>query len=53
MKIKNVATNLSNVKSKVDKLNVGKLVPAPVDLTKLRYVVKSDAIIKKIYIMLR
>ena len=32
-KLKNAATNLSNLKSKVDKLVVDKLVPAPVDLS--------------------
>ena len=31
--MKNVPTNLSNLKSKVDKLDVDKLVPAPVDLS--------------------
>ena len=38
--------NLSNLKSKVDKLDVGKLVHIPVDLTKLSYVVKNDVIKK-------
>ena len=33
-KLKNVPTNLSNLKSKVDKLDVNKLVPFPVDLSK-------------------
>ena len=45
---KNVATALSNLISKVDKLDVDKLVPVPVDLSKLsdlvkKYVVKKDA----------
>ena len=31
--MKNVPTNLSNLKSKVDKLDVDKLVPALVDLS--------------------
>ena len=31
--MKNVPTNLSNLKSKVGKLDVDKLVPAPVDLS--------------------
>ena len=41
--------NLSNLKSKVDKLDVGKLVHIPVDLTKLSYVVKHDVIKKDEY----
>ena len=35
-------TNLSNLKSKVDKLDIDKLVPVPVDLSKLNDVVKTD-----------
>ena len=31
-KLKNVATNLNNLKSKVDKLDVDKLVPVPVKM---------------------
>ena len=46
-KLKNVPTNLNNLKSKVDKLNVDKLVPIPVDLSKLSDVVKSDVIKKR------
>ena len=38
--MKNVPSNLSNMKSKVDKLDVDKLVPVPVDFTKLSDVVK-------------
>ena len=46
-KLKNVSINLSNLKSKVNKSDVGKLVPVPVDLSKLydvvkNYVVKKD-----------
>ena len=37
------------MKAKVDKLDVHKLVPVPVDLSKLRDVVKND-IAKKRYI---
>ena len=33
-KLKKVPTNLSNLKSKVDKLEAGKLLPVPVDLVK-------------------
>ena len=40
------------MKSKVDKLDVDKLVPVPVDLSKLSYAVKSD-VVKNMYIMLR
>ena len=36
-KLKNVPSNLSNLKSKVDKLDVNKLVPFSVDLSKLKY----------------
>ena len=39
------------MKSKVDKLDVHKLVAAPVDLSKLSDVVKN--VVKKMYIMLR
>ena len=40
------------MKSKVDKLDVDKLVPIPVDLSKLSDVVKM-MLLKKMYIMLR
>ena len=40
------------MESKVDNLDVDKLVPVPVDLSKLSDVVKNDAV-KKMYIMLR
>ena len=40
--MKNVPTNLCNLKSKVDKLDVNKLAPFPVDLSKLSDVVKND-----------
>ena len=39
LKLKNVPTNLSNLKSKVDKLNLDELVPVPVDLCKLSDIV--------------
>ena len=35
-------TNLASLKTKVDKLVIGKLAPVPVDLSKLSDVVKSD-----------
>ena len=40
------------MKSKVDKLDVDKLVPVPVDLSELSDAVKSD-VVKNMYIMLR
>ena len=39
--MKNVPTNLSNLKGKVDKWEVDKLVPVPVDLSKLSDVVRN------------
>ena len=45
-------TNLSNLKSKIVKLDVNKLVPVVVDLNKLSNVVKND-VVKKMYITLR
>ena len=39
--LKNVTTNLSNFKSKIDKLDVDKLVLVPIDLSKLSNVVKN------------
>ena len=47
----NVRSYLSNFKSKADKLDVDKLVPAPIDLSELIDVVKND-IVKKMYILL-
>ena len=40
-------TNLANLKTEVDKLDINKLVPVPVDLSKLSDVVKND-VVKKI-----
>ena len=42
-------TNLANLKTEVDKLDIDKLVPAPTDLTKLSNVVKNDVIKKTDY----
>ena len=42
-------TNLSNFKSKADKLNVDKLKPVPIDLRKRSDVVKNDIIKKDVY----
>ena len=44
--MKNIQTYLSNFKSKVDKVDVGKLVPVPVDLSKLSDVVKNNVVKK-------
>ena len=37
-------TNLANLKAEVDKLDIDKLVPVPVDLNKLSDVVKNDVV---------
>ena len=47
--MKNVPTNSSNFKSKVDKIDVDKLVSIPVDLNKLSDVVKSGVVKKDTY----
>ena len=39
-------TNLTNLKTEVDKLGIEKLVPVPTDLSKLSNVVKNDVIKK-------
>ena len=49
MYLKNVPTNLSNLKSKLDELDVDKLAPIPVDLSKLIDVVKNDVVKKDVY----
>ena len=41
-------TNLPNLKTEVDKLDIGKLAPVPVDLIKLSDVVKNDVVKKKL-----
>ena len=48
-KLKNVQTSLSNLKSKVDQLDVNNLVRIPFDLSNLRDVVKSDIVRKDVY----
>ena len=50
--MRNIPTSLSNLKSKVDKLDVDKLVYVPIDLSKLSDVVKLVSL-KKMFIMLR
>ena len=39
-------TNLANLKTEVDKLDIDKLVPVPVDLSKLSDLVKNDVVKK-------
>ena len=39
-------TNLASWKTEVDRLDIDKLVPVPVDLSKLSYVVKNDVVKK-------
>ena len=45
----NIPIHISNLKSKVDKLDVDKQVLVPVDLSKLSDVVKNDAAKKDFY----
>ena len=42
-------TNLANLKTEVDKLDIDKLKPVPTDLSKLNNVVKNDVVKKDIY----
>ena len=42
-------TNLASLKTEVDKLDIDKLVPVPVDLSKLSDVVKNDVVKKTEY----
>ena len=42
-------TNLASWKTEVDKLNIDKLVPVPVDLSKLSDVIKNDVVKKTDY----
>ena len=37
-------TNLATLKTEVDKLDIDKLVPVPIDLSKLSNVVKNDVV---------
>ena len=48
-KLKYVPSGLSSLKSKVDKLDADKLIPAPVNLSKLSYIVKNDVAKKNVY----
>ena len=49
IKLKSVPINLNNLKSKVDKLDIGKLKTTPVDLSKLSNIVKNDVVKKTEY----
>ena len=42
-------TNLASLKTEVDKLDIDKLAPVPVDLSKLSDVVKNDVVQKTVY----
>ena len=42
-------TNLANLKTEVDKLDIKKLVSVPTDLSKLSNVVKTDVVKKTVY----
>ena len=44
-----IKTNLASLKTEVDKLDIDKLVPVPVDLSKLSDVVKNDVVKKNEY----
>ena len=48
-KLKNVPSNLSNLKSTWDKLDVDKLVPVPADLNKLSFIETNDIVKKDVY----
>ena len=41
--------NLASLKTEVDQLDIYKLAPVPVDLSKLSYVVKDDVVKKTVY----
>ena len=43
-------TNLADLKTEVDKLDIEKLAPVPVDLSRLSDVVKNDVAKKTVYI---
>ena len=48
-KLKNAPTILNNLKSKVDKLDIAKLIHVPVHLSKLSDIVKTDVAKKAAY----
>ena len=45
-------TNLANLKTEVDKLDIDKLAPVPEDLSKLSDIVKNDVVKKTVYVKL-
>ena len=47
--MKIVPSGLINLKSNVDKLDVDKFIPVPVDLSKLSDVVKNDVVKQDVY----
>ena len=49
MQQKNIPANLNNLKTRADKLDVDKLLPVPVDLSKLSDVVKNGVVKKDVY----
>ena len=49
LKLKNLSSSSNNLKSKVDKLDFDKLVPVPVDLSKLGNAAKTDFVKKDVY----
>ena len=42
-------TNLASLKTEVDKLDIGKLAPVPVDFSKVSDVVKNNVVKKTVY----
>ena len=48
--VTHVDTYLASLKTEVDKLDIDKLVPIPVDLSKLSDVVKND-VVKKLFMI--
>ena len=42
-------TNLTTLKTEVDELDIGKLLPVPTDLSKLSNVVKNDVVKKSVH----
>ena len=47
--MKNLPTNFKNLKNKVCKLDLDKLIPVPVNLSKLGNVVRNDFVNKDVY----
>ena len=47
--MKNVPSNFSNLKNKLDKLGTEKLETIPVDLSKISDIVKNDVVKKDLY----